>query len=74
MFSLVYEGTFFTFLKILQIVIFSMFPILIFWALIQIAFGDPGVVTDKMVSEIYEDNGIKIELLTDSYDKRVLNS
>jgi len=51
-----------------------MFPILIFWALIQIAFGDPGVVTDKMVSEIYEDNGIKTELLTDSYDKRVLNS
>ena len=50
MFSLVYEGSFFTFLKILQIVIFSMFPILIFWALIQIAFGDPGVVTDKMVS------------------------
>ena len=51
-----------------------MFPILIFWALLQIAFGDPGVVTDKMVQEIYEGNGIKTELLTDSYDKRVLDS
>jgi hypothetical protein len=47
---------------------------LIFWALVQIAFGDPGVVTEKMVQEIYEGNGIKAELLTDSYDKRLLDS
>lgn len=33
--------------------IFILFPILIFWVLIQIVLSDPGYVTKKMVEQIY---------------------
>ena len=33
--------------------IFIIFPILIYWVLIQLVLSDPGYVTRKLVNEIY---------------------
>lgn len=40
------------------LLVFIVFPVLIFWVLAQMVFGDAGVVTKKLISKIYADNNI----------------
>jgi hypothetical protein len=38
--------------------IFVIFPFLIFWALLELIFGDKGYVNKKLLSKIYKENNV----------------
>lgn len=50
-----------------RIIVYLFFPLMIFWTLAAIVFGNPGVIDKAFVSKLYRENGVEEERIGEEY-------